>query len=160
MTAEIARSGGTPSQLLHTNERNRRHRILIADDHELMRRGVQTLLAGETDLEICGEAVNGLEAISKTHQLRPDLVIMDLTMPRLGGVAAAGEIRKRFPSAKVLVFTNHTSNQVRIMVRNMGCHGYVSKERASADLIRAIRAVLAGGEFYDSAIVQTRAAYS
>ena len=156
LTGEIAYPADMPSQPLDNLEPNSRRRILIADDHELMRRGIQTLLATEADLEVCGEAVDGFEAILKTRQLRPDLVIMDLTMPRVGGFAATSEIRKRYPSTKVLVFTNHTDQNVRSLVANMGCHGYVAKDHAGTDLIRAIRAVLGGDNFYDSEIVKAR----
>ena len=127
---------------------------MIADDHELMRRGIQSLLQGQNDLEVCGEAIDGLEAINKVRQLSPDLVILDLSMPRIGGFSVAREIQQFHPGTKILVFTNHASNQVESVLRTLGCHGYVSKARASMDLIRGIRAVLAGNEFFNSEIIQ------
>jgi signal transduction histidine kinase/CheY-like chemotaxis protein len=135
-----------------------RRRILIADDHELMRRGIQDLLEGQSDLQVCGEATDGLEAVLKARQLQPDLVIMDLSMPRLGGFSAAQQIRERHPSTKILVFTNYPYSHVESLLRTLSCDGYVSKTHASTDLIRAIRAVLGGDKFYDSEVVQTNSA--
>ena len=135
-----------------------RSRILIADDHELMRRGIQSLLEGHSDLQVCGEAVDGLETVLKARQLHPDLVIMDLSMPRLGGFSAAQQIRQWHPSTKILVFTNYPYSHVESMIRTLGCDGYVSKARAGTDLIRAIRAVLGGDRFYDSEVVRARPA--
>jgi DNA-binding NarL/FixJ family response regulator len=122
-----------------------------------MRRGIRSLLAAESDFEICGEAIDGLDAIAKAVQLSPDLVILDLMMPKLGGFQASQEILKRKPATKVVVFTNHSLSQVEAMIRMMGCHGYVSKSLASADLIRAIRAVARGNKFFGSEEVQAKA---
>jgi two-component system invasion response regulator UvrY len=83
---------------------------------------------------------------------------MDLSMPRLGGFSAAQQIRQWHPSTKILVFTNYPYSHVESMLRTLSCDGYVSKARASTDLIRAIRAVLGGDKFYDSEVVQTKSA--
>ena len=152
--AEPSRGSAQPA----TRESAARRRILIADDHELMRRGIQNLLQGQNDLQVCGEATDGLEAVLKARQLHPDLVIMDLSMPRLGGFSAAQQIRQLHPSTKILVFTNYPYSHVESMLRTLSCDGYVSKARASTDLIRAIRAVLGGDKFYDSEIVRTKSA--
>ena len=111
----------------------------------------------ESDFEICGEAIDGMDAIAKTVQLSPDLVILDLMMPKLGGLQASQQILKRKPATKVVVFTNHSLSQVESMIRMIGCHGYVSKSLASADLIRAIRAVLRGNKFFGSEEVLSKA---
>lgn len=139
-------------------EKGLSRRILVAEDHEVVRRGIRSLLAAEADLEICGEAVDGAEAIEKACALAPDLVILDLTMPRVGGLLAARVIRERNSTVKILVFTNHSYNLVQSMLRNVGCEGYVHKSRASADLIRGIRAVLNGDKFFDSEIARVRSA--
>ncbi len=133
-------------------------RILIADDHELMRVGMHTLVEGQPDLEICGEAADGLDAVAKARALKPDLVIMDLIMPRLGGFLAAQQIRAALPSTKILAFTNYSYSQVESMIRTIGFDGYVSKSHASTDVVLAIRAVLDGGKVFDCATVQTKSA--
>jgi len=127
-----------------------RRRILVADDHEITRHGVLSLLASQPDIEVCGEAKNGLEAVAKTKELKPDLVLLDLTMPQAGGFAAAYEIRQMEAPPKILIFTNHSYNTLEESVRSAHCDGYVQKGNASRDLLRGIRAVLSGGKFYSS----------
>jgi signal transduction histidine kinase/CheY-like chemotaxis protein len=157
-TSEMAAPVAAPTRDQAASHEPARMRILIADDHELMRRGIQNLLEGQTDLQVCGEATDGLETVLKARQLHPDLVIMDLSMPRLGGFSAAQQIREWRPSTKILIFTNCPYSYVESMIRTLGCDGYVSKARASADLIRAIRAVFCGDRFYDSEIVRATSA--
>lgn len=135
-----------------------RRRILIADDHELMRRGINNLLAGEADLEVCGEATDGFETIVKTGQLRPDLVILDLSIPKLGGFAVAQQIHQQHPSTKILVFTNHAYSPVKNLIQTLGCEGFVSKARASTDLIRGVRTVLGGHKYYEPESAQAHSA--
>ena len=135
-------------------EPNVRRRILIADDHELMRRGIHNLLAEEEDLEVCGEATDGFDTVVKTNQLHPDLVILDLSMPKLGGLSAAQQIHQQHPATKILVFTNHSYDQVQGLVRTMGCEGFVSKARAGTDLIRGVRTVLGGQKFYEQGLAR------
>ena len=102
-------------------------RVLIADDHEIMRQGVRTLLAGELNWEVCGEAVNGREAVEKTFQLSPDLVILDLNMPVLDGLAALREIVAQSPRAKVLVLTVHDSERIIHEIFAAGADGCLLK---------------------------------
>ena len=135
-----------------------RKRILIADDHEVTRRGIRTLLQDELDLEICGEAQDGMEAVIKTKELNPDLVIMDINMPRAGGFAAAHDIRKSGASAKIIFFTTHTLAELERMSRMAGFEGFVYKMNAANDLVRGVRAVLSGNKFYDSQLIQARSA--
>lgn len=134
------------------------HRILIVDDHELMRIGIRKLVESEKDLQVCGEARDGLEAVAKAGHLRPDLVILDLIMPRMGGFSAALELRRLFPAIKIIVFTNYAYGQVEGTMKALECQAYVSKSHASTDLIHAIRTVLAGDKFYDSGAVRTKLA--
>lgn len=126
-----------------------RKRILIVDDHEVARQGIRALLRDQSDLEICGEAEDGLEAVTKTKDLAPDLVILDLSMPRAGGLSAAHQIRHCGLSTKILIFTTHSYPGLDRMLRSAGCDGYVHKANASDDLIRGVRAVLLGEKFYD-----------
>ena len=123
-------------------------RILIADDHEVLRRGIRTMLEGEPCWEVCGEAVDGQEAVEKTLQLNPDLVILDINMPVLNGLAALRRVLQSRPNTKVLVFSVHNSEQMLHESRSAGAHGYVSKARASEDLLRAVKTVLNGENFY------------
>ena len=127
-----------------------RRRILIADDHEVTREGIKTLLKEQPDMEICGEAQDGLEAIDKTRQLRPDLLVLDLSMPGAGGLTVARRVRQMEPETKILVFTTHSYPGLEKMVRGAGCQGYVQKANASQELVKAARTVLNGAEFYSS----------
>ena len=131
-----------------------RKRILIVDDHEVARQGIRALLRDQSDLEICGEAQDGLEAVTKTKDLAPDLVILDLSMPRAGGLSAAHKIRTSGLSTKILIFTTHHYPGLDRMLRSAGCDGYVHKANASQDLIRGVREVLLGNEFYNSEVSQ------
>jgi PAS domain S-box-containing protein len=135
----------------HAKETNgRKHRILIADDHEVLRRGVRTMLEAESNLEVCGEAMNGQEVVEKSLQLLPDLLILDINMPLMNGLAAMRRVLKNLPQMKVLIFSVHDSEQTIRESRAAGARGYVSKGRASQDLLRAVDEVLSGGSFYVS----------
>jgi PAS domain S-box-containing protein len=125
-------------------------RILIADDHEVARRGIRILFEGQDDLEICGEASDGLEAVKRTKELKPDLVILDLSMPKMGGLVAAGQIRKEGLESKIIVYTSHALPQLERTAQLAGCDGYVTKSDATRDLLRATREVLGGAKFYRS----------
>lgn len=132
-----------------------RKRILIADDHEVTRRGIRTLLQAEQDLEICGEAQDGIEAMAKARELNPDLVIMDVTMPHAGGFTAANAIRGSGAPAKILFFTTHDFGELEKTSRIAGFEGFVRKTNAAHDLLRAVRAVLEGDKFYNSEVIRT-----
>ena len=125
-------------------------RILIVDDHEIARKGIRFLLNEEDDLEICGEAQDGLEAFEKVQRLNPDLVILDLNMPGGGGFSAANRIRNAGLTPKILIYTTHTFPGLERIARAADCDGFVVKANATQDLIRGIRAVLRGEEFYSS----------
>jgi PAS domain S-box-containing protein len=123
-------------------------RILIADDHEIARRGIMDLFRDEPDLEICGEASDGLDTLFKVHELQPDLLILDLSMPKMGGFSVAHRLQAIKSPVKILVYTNH-SHDIERMARSVGCGGCVHKANAARDLVRGVRAVLQGGTFYD-----------
>jgi DNA-binding NarL/FixJ family response regulator len=126
-------------------------RILIVDDHDVVRRGVQAILSKSRPLwEICGEATNGKEAIQAVGWLRPDIVILDITMPVMSGLEAASHIAKLGLHSRVLIFTMHESETLMADVRKAGAHGCVQKSRAARDLIVAIETLLAGGTFFGS----------
>jgi PAS domain S-box-containing protein len=127
-----------------------RRRILIADDHEMMRRGLRGLLESHQEWAVCGEAVEGDEAVKKSLELKPDLVIMDINMPGLSGIDAAIKIKKENASTRILFFTVHDSDQVLQEIVDVGAQGYVAKSRAGQDLIEAVRSVLNGKTFFPS----------
>ena len=116
-------------------------RILVADDHEVVRQGVRAVLEAQAGWVVCGEARSGREAVTKAIDLRPDVVVLDVTMPELNGLEATRQIR-RAVSAKVLVLTVHESDQVVTEVLDAGAHGYVLKTDAGRTLVEAIRALL------------------
>ena len=119
-----------------------RKRILIADDHEMLRRGVRNTLQTQLDLEICGEAINGQEAVDKVKALQPDLVILDINMPVLNGLAAVRQILRYRPQTKILVFSVHDSDQTVQEVHAAGAHGFISKGKDAQYLLRVVRDVL------------------
>jgi PAS domain S-box-containing protein len=135
------------------------HRILIADDHEMLRRGLRSMLEKESDFHICGEAKDGVEAVEKALELKPDLVIIDINMPALNGLTVVRQILRSSPETLILVFTVHDSEQTLQESLNAGAHGFVSKARAGRDLIDAVRAVLAGKQFYPSLKLESAAAH-
>jgi len=121
---------------------HQRQQILIADDHEMLRRGVRNTLQTEPDLEICGEAVDGQEAIDKARELHPDLVILDINMPVLNGLVAVRQILRYCPMTKIVIFSVHDSDQTKQEIIAAGAHGFVSKGKDSNDLLRVVRDVL------------------
>jgi DNA-binding NarL/FixJ family response regulator len=124
-------------------------RILIVDDHEIVREGIRTLLArSRRQWEICGEASNGEDAIEAVKTLKPDVVILDITMPKMSGLEAAPQIARL--GCRVLMFTMHDSERLSVEVRQAEARGLVLKSRAARDLIRAIDHLLAGGTFFGS----------
>lgn len=120
-------------------------RIVLADDHEVVRQGVRRFLETQPSLEICAEAANGQEAVEKTLSLKPDIVILDLSMPVMNGVEAARQIRQLVPSAKIIVFSMHDFAQLAETVKQAGADAYVSKSSRVDKLYEAIRDVLSNG---------------
>jgi CheY-like chemotaxis protein len=118
-------------------------RILIADDHEAVRRGLKSALTG-AGWVVCGEALDGKDAIEKTKELKPDLVILDVTMPRLGGLDAAREILKAPEGTKILVFTMHESRQIREETAAIGVHAVATKSAPLSTLLATIDSLLIG----------------
>ena len=124
-------------------------RILIVDDHEIVREGIRTLInRSRPSWEICGEAANGNQAIDAVQALKPDVVILDITMPGLSGLEAAQRLIKPELKTRILMFTMHESARLANDARESGAHGLVLKSQASRDLIVAIETLLAGGTFF------------
>jgi two-component system, NarL family, response regulator NreC len=113
-------------------------RVLIVDDHETLRRALRVLLARCNDCEICGEAETGREAIEKARQLRPDVILLDISLPDLTGLEAAPVIRKDVPDAKILIVSQHHPDQMMAKALESGASGYVTKTYLWRDLCPAI----------------------
>jgi DNA-binding NarL/FixJ family response regulator len=123
-------------------------RILIADDHDLMRRGVKSLLQSHGDWEVCGEAKTGREAITKAEKLKPDIVILDISMPDLDGVEAAKRIRQTSASPEILILSVHYSDQLIQEVAHAGIRGYIAKSDSDRDLIVAVETLARHQPFF------------
>jgi DNA-binding NarL/FixJ family response regulator len=119
-------------------------RVFLADDHALFREGLRALLAGCEDIEVVGEAADGQEALARVPAARPDVVLMDIAMPGLGGLEATLALRRTVPAARVLVLTQYESREYLARFLKAGAAGYVLKRAGGAELITAIRAVAAG----------------
>jgi len=124
-----------------------RIRIVIADDHAVMRAGLRLLLNGQADMEVVGEAGDGWETVEKAVALEPDIVLLDISMPGLSGLEAASEIRKRAPGIKLLILTMHDDEAYLRQFLQIGASGYVVKKAADTELVAAIRAVQRGESF-------------
>jgi DNA-binding NarL/FixJ family response regulator len=127
-------------------------RILIADDHEIVRQGIRALLEGHAGWEVCGEAGDGREALELTRSLRPDLVLLDIGMPGLNGLETARHILEQAPLTRILVLTIHDSEQVVRDVLGVGARGFLLKSDAGRDLVTAVEAIQHRGTFFTSKV--------
>lgn len=125
-------------------------RILLADDHRLLRMGLSTLIASERDMEVVGEAENGREAVELARTLRPDIVIMDLMMPELSGAEATRQIHAELPDVKIMILTTFGTSAEMIDALSNGASGALMKDTATEDLVDSIRAIVAGREVIPS----------
>lgn len=129
-------------------------RILIVDDHELVRSGVRSVLAGRRDFQVCGEAVDGQDAIEKARQLSPDAIVMDVSMPKLNGLDATREIQRILPQTAVLVLSQHDSPEMMRQALNAGARGYVVKSSIAGKLVAAIDKLRDGELFFDPGSIE------
>jgi DNA-binding NarL/FixJ family response regulator len=132
-----------------------RVRVLIADDHEVMRMGIRNLLLFRSDWSVCAEASNGQEAVEKALQFQPDVIIMDVTMPVMNGLEAARQIAKARPHIPVILFSMHVSDDLYQHLQSDGIRGAVAKTDAARDLAQAVETVLGGGTFFPARKVAT-----
>jgi DNA-binding NarL/FixJ family response regulator len=123
-------------------------RILIADDHDLMRRGIRTLLSSNASFEICGEAKTGREAVEAAEKLRPDIAILDIGMPDLNGVEAARRIKKASPATEILILSLHYSDQLVREIVDAGVRGYIVKSDSDRDLLIAVETLAKHKPFF------------
>ncbi len=116
-------------------------RILVVDDHPIVRQGLRTLLEGREGWEVIGEASDGMEAVEKAGKLQPDVMVLDVTMPRMNGLEACRAIRRSLPKLEILFVTQHDSPQMMREALDAGARGYVVKSNAARDLLEAVEAV-------------------
>jgi DNA-binding NarL/FixJ family response regulator len=129
-------------------------RVLLADDHELVRSGLIKLLETYKDLTVIGEAGDGSEAVEKTRKLNPDVLVIDLSMPKLSGIEATKIVRKECPKVGVLVLTMHQNEEYVYQILKSGAGGYVLKEAGKDELANAIRTVARGEKYFSSKVSQ------
>ncbi|MBI3537851.1 MAG: response regulator transcription factor [Chloroflexi bacterium] len=122
-------------------------RVVIADDHTIVRQGIRSLLQAEPDIKVIGEASDGREAVQLTRELKPDVVVMDLAMPEMDGLEATRVIKQESAQTQILALTMHESDEYFFRVLQLGALGYVLKRAATSDLLAAVRAI-AGGEVF------------
>ena len=122
-------------------------RVLIADDHPLIRSGLRALLARERDFEVVGEAADGYQALELVEQLKPDVVMLDVSMPRLNGIDVAQKISEKIPSTRVIIVSIHSDEGYVLRALKAGAKGYLLKASPEDDILNAVRAVAAGQAF-------------
>ena len=130
----------------------RKTRVLVADDHTIVRQGLRSILEGEQDMKVVGEAADGREAVKKALLLVPDVVVMDVSMPRMNGLEATARILKENQRIRVLALTMHNSEEYVYSLLKAGAAGYLLKESAASDLVEAIRVVRGGGTYLHPSI--------
>lgn len=127
-------------------------RVLIVDDHTIVREGLRAILAYHQEVEVVGEASNGVEAIARVAELHPDVVVIDIAMPGMNGIEATRLIRERHPSTAVVVLSQHSDREYVTSALRAGASGYVLKDAAGADLITALRCTARGQAFVDPSV--------
>ncbi len=127
-------------------------RILIVDDHEVVREGARALIESESEWEVCGIAANGREAIDRTRELRPDVIVLDVTMPKLNGLEAIREIKQAVPRGEIVVFSAHRSEEIVQQVFDAGAKSYIRKGDAGRYLLDAIRSLAVHKPFFTSEV--------
>lgn len=128
------------------------HQILIVEDHPIYREGLKNLLASGADFELAGEAQDGLEAVERAKELQPELILMDLSLPQMGGIEAIAEIKRVLPDIKILAITVHEDEEYIAAALRAGADGYVLKDADRAEVIKAIRTLLAGKSYLSPSV--------
>lgn len=131
-----------------------KHKIVIAEDHTILREGLRALLSSDPDCRVVGEAEDGREAVKCVEQLGPDLILMDLSMPKMNGIEAIREIKKRSPETRILALTVHKTEEFILEVLQAGADGYLLKDASSVELMMAIRSILGGKRYISPSVSQ------
>jgi len=129
-------------------------RVLIADDHAIVRAGLRTLLAADATIELVGEATGGYEALDLAEKTRPDILLLDLSMPDLDGISVTREVRRRVPEARVLILTVHEEQALLREALRAGASGYILKQAAEGELLSAIHVLMRGDMYVDPAMMR------
>lgn len=129
-------------------------RVLLADDHPVVRSGVRALLQTEPDIAIVGEAGDGLQALAKIRELRPDIALLDISMPGMTGMEVAGVARKELPATKIILLTMHEGDEYFFQSLSVGASGYIIKGASGEEVLSAIRSVSQGGVYLDPSLAQ------
>jgi DNA-binding NarL/FixJ family response regulator len=132
-------------------------RILVADDHGIVRKGLRFILERQQDLEVAGEAADGREAVRLARELQPQVIVMDIAMPHLNGIDAATQILRHDPQARIIILSMYADEEFLVRALTAGVKGYLLKDSAEHDLVRAVRAVASGKSFFSPAMAQTLA---
>jgi DNA-binding NarL/FixJ family response regulator len=129
-------------------------RVLIAEDHATVCEGIKLILSAQSDIEVVGDADDGFKAIELARKLRPDVVLMDISMPRLNGLKATAKLKESCPEVHVLTLTRHKEDGYLQQILRAGASGYVLKQSSAAELVHAIRAVAKGGKYLDPSVAE------
>jgi DNA-binding NarL/FixJ family response regulator len=137
----------SPPANVNAQAMDRRVRILIADDHPIIRKTVRSTLERHPRFEVCGEAEDGLKAIEEAHKLKPDVVVLNVSMPVLGGFGAAREIKASLPETAIIILSSSVDQRFIEEAKKVGAQAYVAKTKAGEALVKAIEAAVKGGDF-------------
>jgi DNA-binding NarL/FixJ family response regulator len=129
-------------------------RVLIAEDHATVCEGIKLILSAQSDIEVVGDADDGFKAIELARKLKPDVVLMDISMPRLNGLKATAKLKEYCPEIHVLTLTRHKEDGYLHQILRAGASGYVLKQSSAAELVHAIRAVAKGGKYLDPSVAE------
>ena len=132
-------------------------RIVVADDHGIVRKGLRFILERQEDMEVTGEAADGREAVRVAEELQPHVIVMDIAMPHLNGIDASTQILRHHPQTKIVILSMYADEEFLVRALTVGVKGYLLKDSAELDLVRAVRAVTSGKSFFSPAIAQTLA---
>src|SRR5512140_2715580 len=136
------------------NEPKNKIRIILADDHPIVRNGIKDALSKQKNIEVVGEASSGTQVLRRAKDLMPDIVLMDISMPGMGGLEATQRLRATLPKVKILVFTMHDNKEYVLEIIRSGASGYVLKDTSTLELVKAIETVHHGGTFFSSKVSQ------